>query len=365
MMPDRGLNDHDDSFLCEGRTMKKLLMGASALAIAGFGGAAVAQEWSVRTGGFMTAGIGYVDADAHQAEVEVVNNAEVIFNFTLVADNGITFNTKVEFEANGSSNNADEYVASAQGSFGRIEIGSEDGVHDRLAGEAPGSAAFTSSADGGGLLFDYASGEMPFQLDSEGRNSGDNLKITYFTPKFSGFQAGFSYSPGGDGGTSSTGSNDAEVIEFGAAYKNTFGDIGVSLGAGYSTFQDNRFGGAADRDQSYSFMGALSYAGFTAGAQYGVTEYNAAGADDVEGLGVGVEYATGPWGFGLQYTVMLGGNGAEGFNEDDWGVGAGVDYALAPGVTVGAIVEYGEADVADPVLGDGAWAVGVFSNFNF
>jgi len=34
-------------------------------------------------------------------------------------------------------------------------------------------------------------------------------------------------------------------------------------------------------------------------------------------------------------------------------------------VTVGAIVEYGEADVADPVLGDDAWAVGVFSNFNF
>jgi len=155
------------------------------------------------------------------------------------------------------------------------------------------------------------------------------------------------------------------VIEFGAAYSNTFGGVGVDLGAGYSTFQDNRFGGAADRDQSYSFMGALSFAGFKAGAQYGVTEYNTAGVDDVEGLGVGVEYATGPWNFGIQYTVMLGGNGAEGFNEDDWGVGAGVDYALAPGVTVGAIVEYGEADVADPVLGDDAWAVGVFSNFNF
>ncbi len=348
--------------------MKKLLMGATALTIAGFGGAAVAQEWSVRTGGFMTAGIGYVDADGHAAEVEIVNNGEVIFNFTLVADNGITFNGKVEFEANGQSNNADEYVASAQGSFGRLEIGSEDGVHDRLAGEAPGAAAFTSSADGGGLLFDYASGEMPFKLDSEGRNSSDNLKITYFTPKFSGFQAGFSYSPGGDGGTSSTGGlgNDAEAIELGAAYSNTFGDIGLDLGAGYTAFQENRFAvGAGDRDQSYYFMAALSYAGFKFGGQYGVTEYNDAGVDDVEGLGLGVEYATGPWGFGLQYTVMLGGNGAEGFNEDDWGLSAGVDYKLAPGVLVGAVAEYGEADSADPVLGDEAWAVGGFSNFNF
>ena len=351
-------------------------MGASALAIAGFGGAAVAQEWSVRTGGFMTAGIGYVDADGHSAEVEVVNNAEVIFNFTLVADNGITFNGKVEFEANGTSENADEYVASAQGSFGRLEIGREDGVHDRLAGEAPGATAFTSSADGGGLLFDYAAAEMPFTLDSEGRNSGDQLKIIYFTPKFSGFQAGVSYSPGGtdtsrngagQGGTSNVGGigRDAEVIEFGAAYSNTFGDIGLDLGAGYSAFQDNRFAGAADRDQSYSFMAAVSYAGFKFGGQYGVTEYNTAGVDDVEGLGVGVEYATGPWNFGIQYTTMLGGNGADGFQEDDWGVSGGVDYALAPGVIVGAIVEYGEADVADPVLGDDAWAVGVFSNFNF
>jgi len=354
--------------------MKKLLMGASALAIAGFGGAAVAQEWSVRTGGFMTAGIGYVDADGHSAEVEIVNNAEVIFNFTLVADNGITFNGKVEFEASGTSENADEYVASAQGSFGRLEIGREDGVHDRLAGEAAGSTAFTSSADGGGLLFDYASNEMPFSLDSEGRNSGDQLKITYFTPKFSGFQAGVSYSPGGaegSGGTSSNGgaggrgtSSGSEILEVGAAYSNTFGGVGVDLGAGYSTFEN--YITSADRDQSYSFMGALSFAGFKAGAQYGVTEYNTAGADDVEGLGVGVNYATGPWNFGIQYTVMLGGNGAEGFNEDDWGVGAGVDYALAPGVTVGGIFEYGGADKAAFVGQDTeAWSVGVFSNFNF
>jgi len=351
--------------------VKKILMGASALALLCLGQAAVAQEWSVRTGGFMIAGIGYVDADAHKAEIEMVNDAEVIFNFTLTADNGIKFGAKVEFEANGNSENADEYVATAQGSFGRLEIGREDGVHDRLAGEAPGGTAFTSSADGDGFLFDYASKEMPFKLDSEGRESGDQLKIIYFTPKFSGFQAGFSYAPGGAGnggndGTSNIGANDAEVIEFGAAYSNTFGDVGLNLGAGYSTFQDNRFAvGKGDRDQSYSFMAAISYAGFKVGGQYGVTEYNDAGFDDVEGLGLGVEYATGPWGFGLQYTVMLGGNGGDGFREDDWGLSAGVDYALAPGVTLGAVVEYGEADKADPVKGDDAWAVGVLSSFNF
>ncbi len=337
------------------------------------GQAAAAQEWAVRTGGFMTAGVGYVDADGHSAEVEVVNDAEVIFNFTLKADNGITFGAKVEFEANGRNENADEYVATATGSFGRLEIGREDGVHDRLAGEAPGGTAFTSSADGDGFLFDYASGEMPFSLDSEGRDSGDQLKIIYFTPKFSGFQAGFSYSPGGadnngNGGASNVGAigEDAEVIELGAAYSGTFGDIGLDLGAGYSAFQENRFAvGEGDRDQSYSFMAAVSYAGFKIGGQYGVTEYNDAAFDDVEGLGLGVEYGSGPWSFGLQYTVMLGGNGGDGFQEDDWGVSAGVDYKLAPGVILGAVVEYGEADTADPVKGDDGFAVGLFTGLTF
>jgi predicted porin len=371
--------------------MKKLLLGATALAVISSAGIAAAQSaapaatptvsasnFNARIGGFMTAGIGYVDADEHDAGAEIVNNAEVIFNFTLAADNGINFGAKVEFEANGTSENADEYVATVSGVFGSVEIGREDGAADRI-GRAPGNTAFTAAADEGGLLFDYASPESPVVVPGNGRDTGDTLKITYFTPRFAGFQVGASYVPGSDstpdarefgqGGTSTVGADDdAEGYEFGATYRNTFGAFSVNLGAAYVSFEDQASVGV---DDSYTFVGAVGFAGFTFGGTYHVTSgaTNNAGSPgsdrdrDVAAGGLG--YATGPWTFGVQYAQYL-----DGPREDDFGVSIGADYALAPGVTVGVIGEYASADEerftsAGESLGDDAYATGVFMNLAF
>jgi hypothetical protein len=333
----------------------------------GFAGAASAQEWSVRVGGFMTSGIGYVDNDAHDAGGEIVNNAEVIVRYNLVADNGISFGAKVELEASGTSENADEYVATIGGSFGTVEIGREDGAHDRLAGAAAGNTAFTSAADETGLLFDYAASESPAVVITQGAESGDTLKITYFTPRFSGFQAGVSYVPGcdsssgprsfGQGGNSTVGSDDdCEAIELGADYTNDFGSVSVSVGGGYTWFGDENSTGS---DGAYTLRGNVGFAGFTVGAIWGVTDSNVAGTDDAEGLGIGANYATGPWLFGIQYAQGFGSQ------EDEMGLSAGVDYALAPGVTVGGIIEYANDDDAPAGVDDDAWAAGVFTNFDF
>ncbi len=342
--------------------MKKILMGATALSMMGFAGAASAQEWSARVGGFMTSGIGYVDNDRHDAGAEIVNNAEVIIRYNLVADNGISFGAKVELEASGTDENADEYVATIGGSFGTVEIGREDGAHDRLSGAAAGNTAFTAAADETGLLFDYADGQSPAVVVTQGSESGDTLKITYFTPRFSGFQAGVSYVPGcdgngGAGGTSTDGSDDdCEAIELGADYSNDFGDFSVSVGGGYTWFGDEDSRGS---DGAYTLRGNVGFAGFTVGAIWGVTDTNVAGTDDAEGLGVGANYSTGPWLFGLQYAQGFGSQ------EDEMGISAGVDYALAPGVTVGGIVEYANDDNAPAGTDDSAWAAGVFTNFDF
>jgi outer membrane protein OmpU len=385
--------------------MKKLLLGATALAVISSAGAALAQgapattvstsNFNARIGGFMTAGIGYVDSDAHDAGVEVVNNAEVIFNFSLVSDNGITFGAKVEFEAQGTSENADEYVASAQGVFGRIEIGREDGAADTI-GRAPGNTAFTAAADEGGLLFDYAASESTAFVFSNGADTGDTLKVTYYTPTFAGFRAGVSYVPGGDSGTSSTiatGSNprefgqggtstngaddDAEAWEFGATYKNTFGGVSLNLGAAYVMFEDSE---AVGLDDSFTVVGGVGFAGFTVGGTYHSTNgadrtaqpagpggpartFSAGSNRDRDSYGVGANYATGPWLFGIQYAETI-----DGFAEDDFGVSLGADYALAPGVTVGAVVEYADgerqATTANPGS-DESYAAGVFMGLSF
>ncbi len=341
--------------------MKKLL-GATALTL--IAGAAAAQQapttvsssnFNARIGGFMTLGLGYVDSDAHKAEVEIVNNSEVIFNFTLTADNGLTFFAKAEIENNGGPTTSDEYVGGVRGFFGTIEVGAEDGAADRLRYATP-SSAFTNVVDGTGLLFDYASGESPADLGYNG-DTGDDLKVTYFTPRFAGFQAAVSYANGAEGPTSTDGAEGArEGFELGANYENTFGDFSVSAGAGYVSISSPR---NRDFEDSYSIGGGVGFAGFEVGVGYFVT--NNVGADDTEVLGAGVTYATGPWNFGLNYGVSFGGE-----NEDDYGLGAGVDYALAPGVLVGGIVEYADGKAFDRAAGsEDAYSAGLFMALNF
>jgi outer membrane protein OmpU len=343
--------------------MKKLLMGATALAMVGATGAA-AQEWNLDLGGFAIAGVGYVDGtSAQESDVAIVNNAEIIFNFSLVADNGLTFGFKAEMEANGQSNNADEYVAFISGSFGRLEVGAEDGAHDRLRTFAAGGTTFTSAADEAGFLFDYSTSVSPARaFGNVGADTGDALKVTYFTPRVAGFQAGVSYANGLEGPISNNAAlltDDLEAFELGANYRNTFGEFSVELGGGYTGYLNQSVG----TDNAYSIGGKVGFAGFSFGAMYGYTD-NTGGITDVEGFAVGAGYATGPWAFGLQYAQTTRGNGVNQFGAEDgdYGISAGVDYALAPGVKVGAVVEYADAD--DSSVGD-AWAFGVLTRFDF
>ncbi len=355
--------------------MKKLLLGATALAVISSAGAAFAQgapattvttnNFNARIGGFMTLGLGYIDSDQHKAEVEIVNNSEVVFNFTLTSDNGLTFGAKAEIENNGGPTTSDEYVGWVEGFFGRVEVGAEDGAHDRLGGRGAGATAVTAAAAETGLLFDYAAGESTAVPTPRGTDTGDDLKVTYFTPRFAGFQAGASYSNGAEGPTSTDGSNGGrEAYELGANYKNSFGGVSLDIGAGYTSFNDPqnaRFGGRAG-DDSYTVVGNVGFAGFTVGGLWGVSSYQT--GDDDEGFGVGANYATGPWLFGVQYSEMVGG-----VKEDDYGVSLGVDYALAPGVTVGGVLEYadgtdgaGNTRLADS---DDSIAGGLFMNLGF
>ena len=323
--------------------MKKVLMGATALTMIGAASGAVAQEWSADVGGFFTAGVGYVDAEAQEAGGDIVANSEVTFNFRMTADNGLTFSAKAELENNSGGEdgaNMDEYVARVGGAFGTIEIGAEDGAADRLHGGPAGGTAFTAIGDAAGLLGDYSTNVSGYEIDTDGGESGDALKITYFTPTFSGFSAGISYAPtGGDEGLTSTDgtTEDGEILELGAGYSNTFSGVDVSAGFGYAfSFDDD-----ADESLEEGIGGSLNvgFGGFTIGGSVGLT--NERGEDTSTGYAIGANYATGPWLFGLQFA-----QGVDGAQEDHMGVSAGVDYALAPGVTVGAIAEYYDADDA-------------------
>lgn len=373
---------------------KPLLVGLVAV-LASAAGHASAQEWSSRVGGFMTVALGYIDADEtiNNIETTVVNDAEVIVNFRLVADNGITFGAKVEIEANaggGASTVADEYVGFFFGDFGRVEVGAEDGAHDTLATSLVGGN-FSSAAEDDGFIFDY--NNIGLRLEAQGADTGDGLKVTYYTPTYAGFTAGVSYSPDGrEGRTASNNQtgpipapgasnrgNRGEGIELGARYRETFGDVSLRLAGGYTAFLNDAF----STDDSYTLNAEVGYAGFSVGVAYGKTNFNDSGrfantengviVPENEKLGVGAQYKTGPWFFGAQFVTALdGGTGRDAAGnqvavsqKDNIGLSFEVNYTLAPGVTVAGVAEYGSFDETPAGVDDDAYAVGVAMLLNF
>jgi outer membrane protein OmpU len=316
----------------------------------------------------MITGIGYVDADAHDAGGEVVNDAEVHVNYRLTADNGLQFGAKVEFEANGTSENADEYVAWVAGNFGRVEIGREDGAGDRLLLSPPG-CALSCVSDTDGFLTDYAEDEAGDAMLNENEDTGDELKITYFSPTIAGFRAGASFVPGSDsegggtprlfgqGGTSTVGSDVSDRgAEVGARWDidlgGMMGDPDAELALSGAWFGVNDF-----EDHNYSAAFEVDLFGFGFGARYSYID-----PDSESNLGAGVQYSTGPWVFGVNTAVVLESDA----RENDFAIGAEANYALAPGVAVSGIVEYADYDFKDPTVEqDGGFAVGVLMELAF
>lgn len=354
--------------------MKKILMGASALAMVG-AGTASAQTWNANVGGFFTGGAGIVDTDIKQgSSVALVNNSEIHFNFTLTADNGITFGFRTEMNASGLGS-IDESNAFVRGAFGTLEIGNEDGAHDRMRVALP-SADFTSPGGASGFLFDQETSASPAGSfgAASGARSGDALKITYFTPRIAGFQAAASYANraqifsrgSGDGpatftpvaSATSTNITDTrqEAFEFGANYSGVFSGVSVLVGGGMSFYdggsspQAARIGtggygdGPNQLDSSYTVGATLGYTGFRFGGRFGSTKRNDRRREEVYSLGA--DYTTGPWKVGINFAQRVTSRNTA--SENDWGLGAGVSYALAPGVKVGGVFEYADGSANLP-----------------
>jgi outer membrane protein OmpU len=358
--------------------MKNALMATTAAAALVFtAGAASAQvdttsgNLSFGIGGFFTGGIGYVDDDSGGDHVGLIRDAEIHFDGRLTADNGLTFGVDIEFELGDRSARIEdtptdsdgdgvfEYVDNdriideasmfVSGSFGKLEVGEQDGAADAYMGIGIVAPPFTSAQDGGGFLFNYY--DM-VGLDANGRTTSDSLKISYFTPNFSGFSAGVSYIPQvlQEDGNAVSLDTQTNAVEVGAGWSGEFDGFSLGIGGGYTS--DYTASGADD--SSFGVGGNVGFGGFSLGVSYGWEE---TGTADDSTIGVGATYGTGPWVFGADLAWGIDGATAE----DDLGIAAGMSYALAPGVSAGAVIEYAHEDVSDR---DG-FATGVFLNTNF
>jgi hypothetical protein len=230
-----------------------------------------------------------------------VSNTEVFFKGSTTLDNGITIGADIQLEGNSQAGDQiDESYAWIESSWGKVILGTENGVGDLITTHAP--AVGPNGVDGSNSTFwvsNASSNNAKTSIDVS--DSGDNEKITYISPKLLDMlQAGVSYTPSTDAedgkAVSSTGSM-SDVYEATVLLDTTVAGVGVRTSASY--LHGNVSGTTGNRD-SYSAGLSLSMAGFTLGGGYGRT-IRKNNASDGWAYNIGLSYATGPYAVSLGY----------------------------------------------------------------
>lgn len=364
--------------------MKKFLLGTTALiSAATIASAAQAAGPDVTVGGFIdfqassadadtgfktTAGNRSLDRDTH-----FQNDTEVHILVDGKADNGLGYGAVIELEADvdggtledGSidssgrgDGNADKTYIYLESSAGRIEGGNNVGAGNALSVGAENIARATGGIkgdfhryvdvgqdDSGGfttptLLFVPA---LPTEVDMTAGAAGlldqeEANKLTYFTPRISGFQAGASYTiDTGDIGSAALLSGEANTDQYenvwniGANYEGDFDGIGVRVGV------TGEFGDAettATQDIAGWQAGAeVSFEGFSIAGSYGNNDDSrqVASTTEIDYWTAGAAYETGP--FGISVTYLDSNTDHATIDGEFTNLVFGADYSLAPGLT--------------------------------
>jgi len=337
--------------------MKKVLLGSTALVAAGMMASApaalAADKLSVKVGGYMEQWVGYttVDDDASSVDldgVDVKSDSEIHFKGSTVLDNGIEFGINVQLEANtNSADQIDESYLIVKGSFGEINIGSENSAMYKMHYAPSEFGIGINSGDQGDWVLSSGtsittSGTFRAPFGStyvEPSRANDSTKITYYTPRFAGFQIGASYSPDTVQDSNVLTDRDAALTDgvmFGANYVNDFGGVSLAISGGYGTFLDAPSGG--NEPEAYNAGAVIGFGGFEAGVSW--ARFDDSGSNDGDGYNLGVAYSTGPFGVSLSYfngeregTSTAG--VLTGQAEQDTFALSG-KYTLGPGVTAAA-----------------------------
>lgn len=288
----------------------------------------------------------------------------------------VELNADVDADAEGDGGNADKtFLFVESDDFGRVEMGSNTGAEGALEVDASNIARATGGIEGHWWHYVDVNGvsntagtnftlsrfklEPNLVLDDAEATSQDATKLTYYTPRIAGFQAGVSYLPDtGDLGSASNLSlsnnanagNDPDfenVFTGGVNYEANIEGIGLTLAAVGETGESE----VSQREDlnAYSLGGKLEFEGFSiAGnwADQGDSGLNSnATVDDQTYWTAGAAYENGPFGISVTYleaeqasaTYTNAGQAnetiaSENVNETR-NIVVGADYQLAPGFT--------------------------------
>ena len=204
-----------------------------------------------------------------RAYVDEHNEMEIHFNARTELDNGIKLRAHVELEGGAGISPAadviDEQYMIIRGNFGQLTLGSEDNAGHLMTIGYMGSWA---TGVGQNLTFDVGDfitrpygAKFDGALNDPRLRDGDNDsdKITYYTPRFAGFQFGASYIPNVEqdmnGSMASTDTAYHDGYAFGVNFQRKFDQFGIGTGFGY--LHMNAPGISTNRKDARSWAAAL------------------------------------------------------------------------------------------------------------
>jgi predicted porin len=358
--------------------MKKLLLGSTALIAASalaVSPAAAEDPISIGVGGYYNSAVSITDQDTSGVDyqnVTVRQEGEIHFTGSTTLDNGLTIGVNVQLEAwEATTDTIDEHFVYFSGDWGRVNIGAENGAAYLMGYNAPAAGIGVNSP----TIIPFAAVGSAAQ-DNLMNTLSDNNKLTYFSPRFSGFQLGVSYTPNtsrGGGNTQTTGlatDNDEDdqsnIVSLGANFVESFNgvDIAVSGGIDIGDLEadtDN----SNDDLQEWLFGVNVGFSGFTVGGSYGESNRGLSGNNDDTGWDIGATYATGPWGIGVTYFHSERELGATPGEDSIDAIELGANYALGPGIKIVGALSYREEDNDSAAADTDGFAATIMSKLSF
>jgi hypothetical protein len=370
---------------------KKALLGTTALLGTGLAAspAFAADGIKLSLGGFFRTAVLY-NLDDHGKNAlgnnryndGVFSDGEVYFMGKTTLDSGLTLGTRIELEAEQSSDQIDAAYVYFRGGFGEVRIGSQLGALGAMCVTPVGGTANFGAFSQDQLINNAYGGFSPGVCNSidafRGSGASDkSQKIVYISPSFGGFQLSGSWSPNGDHESSQvTGFHsgmptveDGEqrnIVDAYATYAHDFTNWSLSWGGGGSWTLSN--GGTApnhNKGAAYQTAVNLTFGNFSAGAAGEYYKNSLAANQDAWVAGGGLSYNLNAWTLGLQYSYG-----------DFQFAGTDIDrrinmlvltgkYAMTTGIDLDATIQYGWAKADTGANGYQSFGIGIGTAFDF
>lgn len=356
--------------------MKKVLLGSTAIvgvAMLAALPALAAEKPTVKVSGYVDFQTGWFDQDAEgtvglggttDAGYQFITDSEVHIKASGQADNGLKYSAKIELETDqGTTGNSDEVVLTVSGNWGRLQLGAEDGAEDIMLGGHTGvGSAGSGGVDGDQSRWFLNTGGATSFVDIT--DTSDAVKITYYTPRFNGFQFGASFTPdrgqSGKGALNKLNGSFENHVGIGFNYVATHNDVDVALAVVASLSNVEPVAAAARNDvDAFGVGGTVGTKGFTFG---GAFIDNGDGAkptatlnDDDDVWVIGLGYTGFPVNLAFNYLHSEAGAAVSGAGDDELDIFSfSADYPLGPGWSLYGDLYFFDSDVAPLGVNAGA-----------